>query len=114
MPVEGLVKTEDEYMLDILRMDLPGDHKVEKVWVEMTRDIDYLFIAKARMTSGSGHGKRTRDYSTGGNTIKEALLELVAEIVVKYPVEEGERVDIDIPVADIINTRTFKLYFRAE
>jgi len=111
MPVTGLANMQDQYMLDILRMDLPSEHRVEKVWVEMTRATNHMFVAKARMTSGKNHAKRTRDYSAGANTIEEALLELAATIIVKYPVEEDERVDINMPVSKIVGTKVFSKLF---
>ena len=35
-------------------------------------------------------------------------MELAAHIVLDYPVKEDEEVDIGIPTAKIVNTKTFK------
>jgi len=100
MSVKGLgTSLQDKYMRKILEMDLPGNHKVKEVWVKISLHTEDKFVAKATLTSGKGHGKRTRGYAATGDTIKEALLELAATIITKYPVEEYEQVDIDLPVS---------------
>ena len=111
MAVKGLESTADRYMRKILEMDFPGHHKVREVWVTISLHTEDKFVAKATVTSGEGHGKRTRGYSAVGGTIKEALLELAATIIAKYPVEEYEQVDIDLPVSVIVNTQTFGKLF---
>lgn len=111
MPVTGLADMQDQYMLDILRMNLPGNHKVEVVWVEMTRDTVHMFTAKARTTYRDGPQRVPIRYFGSGNTIKEALLELAAKIILEYPMEDDRAIDIDIPLSNIVNTKTFKKWF---
>ena len=107
MPVAGLASMQDQYMLDILTMDLPGDHKVGAVWVEITWDTHGEFVAKARMTYEGG----SNQYHANGNTIKEALVELAAIIIIEYPLNDDGALDIDIPISEIVKTKTFKKWF---
>lgn len=106
MPVKVLSEPQDQLMLDILATDLPGNDRVVRVRVELTWVTEGAFVAFAKIACDAGF----RKYSSNGNTVEGALLELAANIILNYP---GE-VDINVPVSDIVNTRTFKLYFRRD
>jgi hypothetical protein len=106
-----MMDIQEQLMAAILSADLPGSSMVKEVWVGVVWDSPTKFVAKAKMMFGKGHGKRTRDYSAHGDTISDALLELAAKIIIKYPVEDGESLDINLPVIDLAHTKTFRKWF---
>ena len=119
MPVTGLQTASERYMRAILATKLPSGHRVDKVWVEIVWT-EGEFVAKALTTQGEFVSskyavwldKETRDFSATADTIRGALLELIATIVLEYPVKDNESVDINVPVSEIVNTKTFKQWFR--
>jgi len=109
MPVIGLPNKQDQYMLDILVMDLPDHERVVRVRVELTWVTEGAFVAIAKVS----HGDKFRRYSAHGDTVEDALLELAATIILRYPIEKNQVVDIGIPTAKIVNTKAFQKVFDA-
>jgi hypothetical protein len=108
MAVTGLAHTQDEYMISILTMDLPKDDRVEACGVLVSWELGEMFVATATTTKEGAD----KPYQGVGHTIKDALLELAAEIVLNYPVEENEEVNINIPTNLLVKTNTFKKWFK--
>jgi len=115
MTVTGLKSREnncevDRYIQEILAMSLPGDNIALSVSVGASFKDPAVFVAAARLAYKGG----PKDYEARGDSAEEALLELVAEIIIKYPVEGNERqleIDINLPVGDIVHTKTFSKWF---
>ena len=104
MPVIGLANMQDQYMLDILVMALPDNERVVRVRVELTWVTEGAFVAIAKVS----HKDTFRRYSAHGNTVEDALLELAATIIIRYPLENREIVDIGIPTAKIVSTKVWQ------
>jgi hypothetical protein len=111
-----LGKIEEKYMVDILLMQLPEERNVTKVWVELRSSAHQpgeAFVANAMVPHPFIDEVSDLElcYEGKGDSIKEALLELAAEIVIKYPASENGDVSIDIPISLLVMTKSFKLWF---
>lgn len=98
---------QDKYLLAIMNMRLPGD-KMEMVSVGLTKSKKPdAFVALAKTE------KKKLEYMAFGVDTETALLELAAKIVCEYPIEENDRrsLDVDIPLAYLVETKAFKGWF---